>query len=69
MEDLSDEELRAKTDELRVRVREKKEDLNGALLEEAFAVSNQTASTRGWGSTGGGLMRRRRAVVLAGVGG
>lgn len=38
MEELSDEELRAKTDEFRSRIKDKQEDLDGALLEEAFAV-------------------------------
>ena len=39
IEKLSDDELREKTNELKQRLQVKKEDLNGPILEEAFAVS------------------------------
>ncbi len=42
-EKLTDEELRAKTEEFKRRVREGKEDVNGPLLEEAFAVVREAA--------------------------
>ncbi len=42
-EKLSDDELRAKTVEFQRRVREGKEDVNGPLLEEAFAVVREAA--------------------------
>lgn len=42
-EKLTDEELRAKTAEFKRRVREQNEDVNGPLLEEAFAVVREAA--------------------------
>ena len=41
IEKLTDDELRAKTDEFRKRIKSGKEDVNGPLLEEAFAVSER----------------------------
>lgn len=58
MEELSDEELRAKTDEFRSRIKDKQEDLDGALLEEAFAVRG------GYGCRMGGGRRREGAVCV-----
>ncbi len=43
IEDLSDEELIAKTMEFRKRLVEDKEDINGPILEEAFAVVREAA--------------------------
>ena len=43
VEDLGDDELMAKTKELQKRLREDGEDLNGKLLEEAFAVVREAA--------------------------
>lgn len=42
IEDLGDEELKAKTDSLRQRLKNG-EDINGPLLEEAFAVVREAA--------------------------
>lgn len=42
IEDLGDEELQAKTEEFRQRLA-KGEDMNGPLLEEAFAVVREAA--------------------------
>ena len=39
IEKLTDDELRAKSDEFRKRIKSGNEDVNGPLLEEAFAVS------------------------------
>ena len=41
-EDLDDDELRAKTNEFKVRLA-KGEDINGPILEEAFAVVREAA--------------------------
>lgn len=60
MEELSDEELRAKTDEFRSRIKDKQEDLDGALLEEAFAVRG------GCGCRNGGMGGRGRGREGAG---
>lgn len=43
IEDLGDEELIAKTMEFRKRLVEDKEDINGPILEEAFAVVREAA--------------------------
>jgi preprotein translocase subunit SecA len=63
VEELSDEELRAKTDEFRSRIKDKQEDLDGALLEEAFAVRG------GDGCRNGGCGRERRERAELWVGG
>jgi len=43
VEELDDDELRAKTAEFRERLQQQGEDLNGPLLEEAFAVVREAA--------------------------
>jgi preprotein translocase subunit SecA len=43
IEDLSDDELIAKTSEFRKRLVDKGEDINGPILEEAFAVVREAA--------------------------
>ena len=42
IEDLGDDELQAKTEEFKARLK-KGEDINGSLLEEAFAVVREAA--------------------------
>jgi len=43
IEELSDEELQAKTQEFKTRLSDKKEDINGPILEEMFAVVREAA--------------------------
>ena len=43
IEELSDEELQAKTQEFKTRLSGKKEDINGQILEEMFAVVREAA--------------------------
>ena len=43
IEELGDDELEQKTIELKHRIRQKGEDINGPLLEEAFAVVREAA--------------------------
>jgi SecA DEAD-like domain len=43
VEDLGDDELEQKTNEFRIRIQQNKEDINGPILEEAFAVVREAA--------------------------